>query len=390
MAVLLTLAAKQTHRCLSGHPWIFRSELDPLPELANGCEVAVQDHRKRFLGIGLYSAKSQIAVRLFTRFETPIDAAFLHRRLAAAIAYRDRCMPGRPARRLVSSEADQLPGLIVDQYADWLVVQTTTAGLDSRQAEVVGLLTGMLSPAQVIERNDLPVRDLEGLPQRSGVLSGPADARVTVAVGQVTVDVDLLDPHKTGSYLDQQLAHEELMRWVRPGDRLLDICCHLGGFALHGLRAGATHAIAVDQSAASIRGAMACAVRGGLADRLTAVEADAFAWLAACRDDADVIVLDPPSFTRNRAGVPAALRGYRDLHLRALRRLRPGGRLLTFSCSHHVDRGMFLQTVLDAAVDAKRTLRLDAHLGAAPDHPVLAAVPETDYLTGLVLTVLDP
>ena len=387
-APVLTLVPQQTHRCLSGHPWVFRSELGQLPELENGAEVAIQDQRKRLIGKGLYSEKSQIAVRLFSPREIRFDRELLASRMRTAIAFREARMAGRPARRLISSEGDLLPGLIVDQYGDRLVLQTTTAGMDSRQALVVELLIELLHPSQIVERNDLAVRDLEGLPRRAGVIHGPADTRTTVRIGRLDVALDLLDPHKTGAYLDQQVAHEQLMRWVAPGDRLLDVCCHLGGFALHGLLAGASSAVAIDQSEASIAGATASAARHGLTG-LQPVVADAFAWLAECREQFDVIVLDPPSFTRNRAGVSAALRGYKDLHLRALRRLRPGGRLLTFSCSHHVSREQFLENVLEAAADARRTLRLDEHLMQAADHPILPVVPESEYLKGFVLTALD-
>ncbi len=384
----VTLATKQSHRCLSGHAWIFRSELNGLDELENGSEVRLEDHRKRFIGRGFYSAKSQISVRLASRLDEPLDTAFIRRRLVAAIAAR----AAKPARRLVSSEADLLPGLIVDQYDNRLVVQTTTAGMDQRQDICVAILDELLHPAQIIERNDLAVRDLEGLAQRAGVIRGPAATTLTVRIGRLETTLDLLDPHKTGTYLDQQQAHEDFARWVKPGERILDMCCHLGGFALHGLLAGAGAAVAVDQSAASIAGCTATAIGAGVAGQLTAVCADAFAWLKEAderREQFDVVVLDPPSFTRNRAGVADALRGYHDLHLRGLRRLRPGGRLLTFSCSHHISRDDFLANVVAAAADAKRTLRLDAVLGASPDHPVLPAVPETEYLKGFVLTVLD-
>lgn len=389
----LTLAPHQTHRCLTGHPWIFRSELGDLPELENGSAVTILDQRKRPLGVGLYSAKSQIAVRLFSRQPGIfIDHDFLRQRLVTALALREARLPGRDARRLVSSEADLLPGLIVDQYDDRLVIQTTTYGLDQRQGIVLELLHDLLHPKQIVERNDLVVRELEGLAQRCGVLHGSGDTRTTVRVGKLEVDIDLLDPHKTGSYLDQQLAHEQLMAWITPGDRVLDVCCHLGGFAIHSLLAGAREAVAIDQSEASVRGAVACATRAGVADKLTAIQDDAFAWMKAAdtrREAFDVVILDPPSFTRNRAGVTAALRGYHELHLRALRRLQPGGRLLTFSCSHHVSREDFLGTVLAAAGEARRTLRLDAHWTASPDHPVLPGVPETEYLKGFVLTVID-
>ncbi len=386
---VLTVVPRQTHRCLQGHPWVFRSELGSLPELENGCEVVIHGPRQQVIGRGLYSAKSQIAVRLFSSRDEAWSVELLRTRLQTAIALRDARLPGRPARRLVSSEGDRLPGLIVDQYGTRLVVQTTTFGMDQRQAEIIAVLQELCAPTQIIERNDMAVRTLEGLPLRSGVIFGPGDAAVTVAIGKLVLTVDLLDPHKTGAYLDQQTAHLDSMVWIHPGDRVADICCHLGGFAGHALLAGAASAVGVDQSAASLRGAETAMIAAGIADRFTAVEGDAFAWLAAERSRFDVIILDPPSFTRNRASVPAALRGYRDLHLKALHRLDPGGRLITNSCSHHVTREQFLATIVEAAAAVGRTLRLDAQMTQSPDHPILPAVPETEYLKGFVLTVLD-
>ncbi len=389
---VLHLVAKQTHRCQLGHRWVFRSEFAELPPLGNGDVVDVHDPRKRFIGRGLYSASSQIAVRLFSTTPTTMDADFWRERLRTAIAHRDQAMAGRPCRRLVGSEGDLLPGLIVDQYHDRLVVQATTVGIDQRLSLLVALLRELLAPTQVVERDDLPVRALEGLPQRAGVIHGPTGTRLIARIGKLDVAMDLLDPHKTGSYLDQQLNHEAMERWTRPGDRVADVCCHLGGFALHGLLAGAASAIGIDQSAASIAGANATATAAGVADRFQGIEADAFDWLKvqeAAKERYDVIVLDPPSFTRNRAGVEAALRGYRDLHRRAARLLNPGGRLITFSCSHHIDRAAYLQNAVEAAAEAHRTLRLDEHLGAAPDHPVIPAIPESEYLKGYVLTAIE-
>ncbi len=391
----LRLDKRRTHRVLHGHGWVFRGELDrdqDLSGMSDGVAVEIIDARDRVLGCGLYSAHSQIAVRLYTRAPgVPCDEAFMRARLAAAIALRDRLLPGRPARRLVSSEADQLPGLIVDHYADRLVVQTTTAGMDARLREWTRILVDVLRPAQVVERNDLAVRKLEGLAERRGLLHGDGDTRVRVKVGRAETAIDLMDAHKTGSYLDQQLNHERVADLVRPGDRVLDAFCHLGGFALHALLAGAAEAIALDSAPASIAGADSAAALNGVADRLRTECADAFAWLRAQegqRARFDVVVLDPPSFARNRDGVAGALRGYRELHLRGLRLLGPGGRLATFSCSHHVPAHDFLATLLDAAAAAPRQLRLVAWLGASPDHPVLPAVPETEYLKGVVVEVL--
>lgn len=388
----LRLVPRQTHRCLDGHPWVFRSELEPaaLAGLADGAEVAIVDPRDRLVGRGWYGARSQIAVRLLTRHDRPCDDGLVRERLAAALAHRAAACAGRAACRLVSSEGDLLPGFIVDRYGDRLVVQATTSAADARLPAFTALLTELCRPAQIVERDDFPARDLEGLPRRAGILAGPADARVRVRLGRIELDVDLLDPHKTGAYLDQQASHEAVAAAVRPGERIADVFAHRGGFALHALLAGAASAVAVDEAAAGLADADAAAGRLGLDGRLRCDRADAFAWLRRQEPGAfDLIVLDPPTFTRNRAGVAGALRGYRDLHLHALRLLRPGGRLASFSCSSHVDEAAFLATAADAAGEARRTLRFDAAYGQPADHPWLPAAPETRYLKGFLVTVLE-
>jgi 23S rRNA (cytosine1962-C5)-methyltransferase len=388
---VLTLIPRQTHRCLEGHPWIYRSELSASTEVGHGTVVEIRDERGRFVGRGLGSAHSQIAVRLFTRQERAIDADLLRERLRAAIAYREARWQ-RPCRRLVNSEGDRLPGLIVDQYHDRLVVQCTTAGMDQRLDLWLELLREAVQPAQIIERNDVAVRTFDQLPLRSGVRHGPADTAITARLGRITANVDLLDPHKTGAYLDQQAAHEAVGGWLpKPGARVLDCFSHLGGFSLHALLAGAAEAVAVDTSAPALALAQAAARTAGVAGRLRTEAADAFDWLRAAStagERFDLVVLDPPSFTRNREAVPAALRGYKEIHLQAMRMLPPGGGLATFTCSHHIGPDDFRAMIVAAAADLGRELRLEASTGASPDHPVLPAVPETRYLCGYVLTVL--
>lgn len=386
------LTPRARHACLDGHLWIFRSECLELPaDLPDGAVVRVRAG-STLVGSGFYSARSQIAIRLLTRGDEPVDEALLGRRIAAAIAWRAQCLPGRPACRVVSAEGDLLPGLIVDRYGDALVVQTTTSGMDQRLATVIDLLRRQLAPALIVERNDLAVRALEGLPERQGVVWGAGALHRTVPIGAVPVVVDLLDPHKTGAYLDQQLNHEAIATWMRPGAVVIDACCHRGGFALHALAAGAGQVHAVDTAAGPLADLRTSATALGVAPRLAIHQADIFAWLRTARRAGihpDLIVLDPPSFARTRAQVPGALRGYQDLHLQALRQLGSGGRLATFACSHHVEEPAFLATLVAAAADCRRQLRLEERRGASPDHPVLPAVPPTRYLTGLVVTVIE-
>lgn len=394
MPPILHLVPRQTHRCLHGHPWIFRSECAPteLAGIADGAAVEVRDGRDRLVGRGFHSARSQIAVRLCTRAAHELDDAFLEHRLADAIARRAAALPGREALRLVASEGDLLPGLIVDRFAGSLVVQALTAGIDQRIDAIAAILQRRCAPQRILERSDGHGRALEGLPPRARLLHGEPGTQVRVRLGAVELDCDLADAHKTGAYLDQLEAHQALAAWVPRGGRVADVFAHRGGFALHQLLAGADAAVAVDQSAAGLADATAAAARLGLGDRLRTVEADAFAWLrgaGAAGERFDLVILDPPSFARNRASLPGALRGYRDLHLHALRLLPVGGRLASWSCSSHVEDAAFLATAVEAATELGRTLRFTTAFGQPPDHPWLPAAPETRYLKGFLAEVAE-
>jgi 23S rRNA (cytosine1962-C5)-methyltransferase len=390
---VLNLVPRQTHRCLLGHPWVFRSELVPeeLAAISDGDVVEIRD-RGRMVGRGFHSARSQISVRLATREAVDLDRTFLRSRLVQALAHRASVLPRRDALRLVSSEGDLLPGLIVDRFADRLVVQALTTGIDRRLADILELLHELCHPTQIIEHSDGHGRDLEGLPKRVGVVHGPAEARVRTRLGDIEMDCDLLDPHKTGAYLDQIEAQRALAAWSPRGGRIADVFAHRGGFALHLLLAGAGEAVAVDQAAAGLADACEAATRLDLHGRLHTVEADAFQWLrqqVAAGAHYDLIVLDPPAFARTRAALPGALRGYRDLHLQALRLLAPGGRLASWSCSSHATEEVFLGTAVEAAAELRRTLRFDFAFAQPPDHPWLPAAPETRYLKGFLATVLE-
>jgi 23S rRNA (cytosine1962-C5)-methyltransferase len=381
------------HRILHGHLWVYATEVTRMEGTpAPGDLVEVRDGAGTALGWGFYNAASKIVVRLLTRTACAIDPDFFKARLQQAIRYRERVLPGRPARRLVNSEGDLLPGLIVDQYGDVLVVQATTAGMDRLLPMWVDLLLEACHPRAILERNDVPVRAFEGLPLRVGVLHGVQPALQRLTIGALAFPCDPTDAHKTGVYLDQQCNWEAVAAYAAPGARVLDAFCHLGGFGLHALRAGAGHAVLLDSSAQALAGARQAAEWAGQQERITCVEDNAFGYLKSsdgAGERFDLIILDPPTFTRTRAAVAQAMRGYKEIHLRALKMLRPGGVLATFSCSHHITSQGFLEMITDAAGDARRALRRERLLGASPDHPVLAAIPETEYLKGAVFTVLD-
>lgn len=386
------LGGSHTHRAMRGHPWVFRNEITALDgQPGDGDEVQVRDGQGRVLGHGWYSSRSLIAIRLVARGEAPLTDDLLRARLGSAIALRREILPDLPCRRLVASEGDRLPGLIVDQYHRRLVIQATTAGADRRMDFWRQALVEMLEPEQIVERNDVAVREREGLPQRAGVLVGQPSTGLRARLGSCEFPVDLLDPHKTGSYLDQQGSHLLARGWCRTGGRVLDCFSHLGGFALHALAGGAAQAVAIDQSERALAGAREAAAWAGCADRLRTEAADAFDWLKRAESAGerfDLVVLDPPAFARGKDAVAAALRGYQELHRRGLRLTAPGGRIATFSCSQRISEEDFLATLVAAASQAGLTLRLEARLGQHADHPVLPAVPETRYLKGFLVRVL--
>lgn len=381
------------HRVLKGHLWIYQTEIAAREgQPADGDTVDVFDPRRRFAARGYYNSRSQIAVRVLARRPVDLNEAFWRERLNRAIAYRDERLPDRPTRRLVASEADLLPGLIVDQYGDQLVLQTTTLGMDQRKDMWVNLLDERLRPKAILENNEASTRRLEGLEPRKGVLRGQSDGITRTRIGRTEFICNLLDAHKTGFYLDQQVNYEQVAKYVKPSMRVLDAFCHLAGFARHALLAGAGEAVAVDSSEPSIGYARQSAVQAGIAGQLDLRCENAFDFLRAAqirREPFDLIVLDPPSFTRSRQAVPEALRGYKEIHVRALKLLKPGGILFTFCCSHHISRDAFQQVILEAAADTGVLVRREASLDASPDHPVLPAVPETEYLKGFVFSVVE-
>jgi 23S rRNA (cytosine1962-C5)-methyltransferase len=385
----------EADRIAAGHPWVYHSSILRLTvQPPDGEIVQVKDHRQRMLGIGFFNAKSKIHVRILSPDRIPIDQAFFEQRIAAALEVRKRYLPNATSFRVVNAESDFLSGLIVDKYEDLLVVQISALGMDKRKEQIVRALEKVLSPRAILERSEVASRKFEGLPPCSGVLSGSFDekaaAAVTVNLNGLKFETNLVEGHKTGLYLDQQVNYEAVSHFAR-GRQVLDCFSFLGGFGLHAARAGATHVHLLDQSADAIAAAQRNAAANGLSAACSFETTNVFDWLKAQTKTGpneklvprfDLIILDPPSFTRNRASVPDALRGYKEIHLRALKLLRPGGVLATFCCSHHVDAGLFQDTVLSAAFDARKVLRRVAVYSQSPDHPIIPMIPETEYLKG--------
>jgi 23S rRNA (cytosine1962-C5)-methyltransferase len=379
------------HRVEAGHPWVYQSELDTIEgDFAPGDIVDVYNFRRRFIGRGYINPRSQIIVRLLSRVQEPIDRGFFKRRLAAAWEWRRRFVAEPEYCRLVFAEADFLPALIVDKFGPYLVLQTLALGIDIYKDTIVEILAEMFEPAGIYERNDVPVRELEGLDQRKGYLRGEFPTLIEVRENGLPFYADIENGQKTGFFYDQRENRTVLKDFVA-GARVLDCFCHTGSFAVHAARYGAEHVSAVDISAPAVELAVRNAALNGVGDRCDFQVANAFDVLRGLSDERknfDVVILDPPAFTKNRGGIEGAARGYKEINLRGLKLVRPGGFLVTCSCSYHIDREFFAAIVLDAARDARRTVRQVEYRTQAKDHPILPAAPETNYLKFLVLEVL--
>ncbi len=386
MEPAVVISRRAVERLRSGHPWIYRSDLVDAGGAAAGDAVRLLDRSGRFHGKAHYSAASQIALRLLTPQDRPIDADFFRERLRQAQQGRARTVTGTDAYRLVFGEADELPGLIVDRYADWLSLQTLSQGMDRARPLLVELLAELFSPRGIIERNDSRVRGLEALPQQAGPAWGQCPETVEITMNGVRFGVPLLSGQKSGAFLDQRENYAAAESYAR-GDAL-DCFTYSGGFALHLARRCAA-VEAVDSSAEALAAAQANAARNG-ASNARFTEANVFDLLRGYdeqRRSFDIVVLDPPAFAKSRATLEAALRGYKEINLRALRLLRPGGVLVTCCCSHHVSEATFLKTVAEAALDAHRQITVLERRTQARDHPILLTVPETHYLKCLILMV---
>ncbi|MGA2557323.1 MAG: class I SAM-dependent rRNA methyltransferase, partial [Verrucomicrobiota bacterium] len=376
-------------RILAGHPWIYAASILRLTApAADGSLVQIKDHRQRFLGVGFYNARSKIQVRVLAPERVEINRDFFIGRIRAALALRQKHLPKAGSFRVVNAESDFLSGLIVDKYADVLVVQISSLGMDQRKPLILEALQTIFSPRAIVEKSEASFRRFEGMAESNGLLAGALDGPVAVEINGLQFEVDIMTGHKTGLYLDQQKNYQTVAA-LAGGCQVLDCFCFLGGFALHCARAGAARVHGLDQSPEAAAAAQRHAQRNGLADKCSFEAANVFDWLKAQTavnphekviPRFDLIILDPPSFTRTRAAIPDALRGYKEIHLRAIKLLRPGGVLATFCCSHHVDAVLFESVIMAAAFDARHILRRVASCSQSPDHPVLPAVKETEYL----------
>ena len=376
------LKKHEEHRIADGHLWVFSNEISAIngaPEA--GDIVDLQDHAGKFLGKGFYNPHSLIAFRLLTGDDEEIDFHFFRKRIESALALRKKIYAGGDTFRLVHGESDFLPGLIADRYSHYICIQTFSFGMDKRTTLICDVIDSLLHPKGIIERNETPLRSLEKLVQQKGILRGACEP-VVITEHDLRYTVDLLGGQKTGLFLDQRENRYALRRYA-DGARVLDCCCNDGGFALNAGVAGAQECLGVDISGPAVQRATGNAALNNLSNQVRFIEADMFTFLgeaATANEQFDVVNLDPPSFAKSRKTVSQAKRGYKELHTAALRILKPGGILATASCSHHIESETFLSIIQSCALAAHRRLSLLEWHGAAPDHPVLPAMPETHYL----------
>ena len=373
-------------RIFHGHEWVYATEIrktfgDPQP----GDVVTLKDFRDRPLGSAIYNPQSQIVARRFSRRRQDLDLDFFTRRIRQAIEYRERKEIDPRLCRLVWSESDGIPGLIIDRYGDHLSVQTLTLAMDLRKELIRDALVALLDPKSIVLRNDSPSRRAEGMETGIEMLHGENPGSFVVRANDLDFEVDLFDGQKTGLYLDQLQSHAEVAKLAK-GKRVLDCFTNQGGFALACAKAGAEKVTAVDVSAAACEAARHNAKLNGL--EIDVIEHNVFDFLKHAEPQYDLIILDPPSFTRNKKTLMDAMRGYKEIHLRSLKLLEKGGILSTFCCSHHASRELFLENLADASVDAKKSLRLMQEHSQRADHPILITIPETGYLKGFTVEVI--
>jgi len=382
----VVISARGAERIRTGHLWVYRSDIRSA-QCEPGAMVRVTDERGRYWGRAFYSDKSQIAIRILTRENIPTDRAFFANRLRSAAAYRERVVQDSDTFRLIYSEADLLPSVIVDRYGDYFSIQTLSQGSEKQKALIVELLVELFAPKGILERNDPKVRLLEGLEQTVSVLYGEVPPEILAKENGVTFVYDLERGQKTGSFLDQRENHAAARRYAS-GD-VLDCFSYQGGFALTVART-CDHVEGVDMAPAAIEAARRNQRLNNISNA-TFREGNTFDILKEY-DEAgrrfNMVILDPPAFAKNRDSIAAAERGYKEINLRALKLLQSGGYLVTCSCSYHINEALFLQIIAEAANDARKTVAVVERRTQAQDHPILLTMPETHYLKCLIFRVL--
>ncbi|MEN9686011.1 MAG: hypothetical protein RLZZ28_1797 [Bacteroidota bacterium] len=387
----LHLRKKIAPRIANGHPWIYGNEVDRIDgEFAGGDIVEVYYGDGKFAGKGYINAKSQILVRLLTRKQEVIDASFFHRRIAEAWAYRQKIGYTENCR-LVFGEADQLPALIIDKFNDYFVIQTLSLGIDSWKEAIVDALNNIFSPKGIYERNDVPVRELEGLPQKKGFLSAAFDTNILINENGLKFMVDLENGQKTGYFLDQQNNRKAIQSIVKDAE-VLGVFTYTGTFEIHAAHYGAKSVLGLDISENAVAQANKNAALNGL-DNICRFEAvNAFDVLKQWGKEGkqyDVVMLDPPAFTKSRENIQKALTGYKEINLRGMKLIRNGGFLVTSSCTNLVSPEQFLQTIEMAAKDARKKIRQVSFQQQASDHPIIWGMENTNYLKFLIVEVRD-
>ena len=381
MATAFLLKGKEP-RVFGGHPWVFRSDIARVEgTVTEGGVVRVASSRGQFLAMAVYNPRSQISLRLLSRREETIDRAFIFNRVHRALEYR-RAFADLRSCRLIFAESDGLPAVIADAFGDIIVLQVLCLGMEAFKQDIVDALVQELHPAGIYERNDVPVRTLEGLALQTGLLYGAVPDRVEMVENGVRFLVDVKEGQKTGFFLDQKENRAAIAPFAKNA-RTLDCFTHIGSFALHAGHYGASEVIGVDISEAACQSAAENARLNGLDGRVRFECANAFDYLRSAQDhheQYDLVVLDPPAFTKTRSAVPGALRGYKEINLRGMKLVRDGGYLVTCSCSQHVLPPMFQEMLVDAQKDARVQLRQVEFRSQGRDHPILPAAPETQYL----------
>jgi 23S rRNA (cytosine1962-C5)-methyltransferase len=379
----LTKNSKTHPKVLDGHPWVFAGQVEALlPSQFDGQAAFLRDSRGHMLGTGVYNGKSQIVWRRFSNTEQPLSESFLDQAIQTSVSLRK----GDHYCRLVWSEADSLPGLVVDRFGTTLVLQILTKGMDNRIDLISSILKKLLQPSGIILRNDAPSRELEGLTRYMKTIGGNSTQPSWHTIDGIAYWLDLMESQKTGFYLDQRFEHARIEQYSK-GKIVLDACCNQGGFALHAAKAGAKSVLAIDISETCINLVQKNAKQNGL--NVVAQKANIFDYFTNKRDVRfDLIVLDPPPFAKTKKDAQSALRGYKELNLRALKVLNPGGILMTYACSHVISAELFYETLRKAAADARLSVKVLEQTTQPADHPILLTMPESKYLKGLILQLI--